>query len=64
MEERKLMLHWYKKWPEGSKDWVKATTIKELESADLPFFTLSEAKSLRMNILCNIRTQMMHMLLL
>jgi len=23
---------------------VKATTIKELESADLPFFTLSEAK--------------------
>ena len=36
--------HWYKKWPEGSKDWVKATTIKELESADLPFFTLSEAK--------------------
>ena len=36
--------HWCKKWPEGSKDWVKATTIKELESADLPFFTLSEAK--------------------
>lgn len=36
--------HWCKKWPEGSKDWVKATTIKELESADLPFFTLSEAE--------------------
>lgn len=36
--------HWCKKWPDGSKDWVKATTIKELESADLPFFTLSEAK--------------------
>jgi uncharacterized repeat protein (TIGR02543 family) len=36
--------HWCEKWPEGSKDWVKATTIKELESADLPFFTLSEAK--------------------
>ena len=36
--------HWCEKWPEGSKDWVKATTIKELESADLPFFTLSAAK--------------------
>jgi len=44
MEERKLMRTGTKKWPEGSKDWVKATTIKELESADLPFFTLSEAK--------------------
>ena len=36
--------HCGKKWTGGSKAWVKATTIKELESADLPFFTLSEAK--------------------
>ena len=36
--------HWCKKWPDGSKDWVRATTIKELESAELPFFTLQEAE--------------------
>ena len=46
--------HWYKKWPEGSKDWVKATTIKELESADLPFFTLSEAKIYNFDTVCYI----------
>ena len=36
--------HWCKKWPEGSKEWVKATTIKELENAELPFFTLQGAQ--------------------
>lgn len=36
--------HWCKKWPDASKDWVRATTIKELESAELPFFTLQEAE--------------------
>ena len=36
--------HWCEKWPDGSKDWVRATTIKELESAELPFFTLQGAE--------------------
>lgn len=41
--DTKISAHWYEQWPEGSRDWVRATTIKDLESADLPFFTLDAA---------------------
>lgn len=36
--------HWCEKWPDGSKDWVRATNIKQLKSAELPFFTLQGAE--------------------
>ncbi len=41
---KEIHAHWCEKWPDGSKDWVRATTIKQLKSAELPFFTLSEAE--------------------
>lgn len=56
--------HWCKKWADGSKDWVRATTIKELESAELPFLPCKRQKNLRTNILCDIRILRIHMRLL
>ena len=37
--DTEISAHWYEQWPEGSREWVRVTTIKDLESADLPFFT-------------------------
>lgn len=41
--DTEISAHWYEQWPEGSREWVRVTTIKDLESADLPFFTLDAA---------------------
>lgn len=41
--DTEISAQWYEQWPEGSRDWVRVTTLKDLESAELPFFTLDAA---------------------